>query len=103
VYRDCLAQADYPADSMVNHVRRIYDRYTEDQVAAKIAELVYPKKVPWKGDLEIVFLPVEKMKAAIPHHQGDWYFTGEYPTPGGYATLNRAYINYYEDRDGRAY
>jgi amidophosphoribosyltransferase len=103
IYRDCLAQADFPSDRMVNHVRRIYDRYTEAQVAAKIAELVYPKNVPWKGDLEITFLPVEKMKEAIPDHQGDWYFTGDYPTPGGYATLNRAYINYYEDRDGRAY
>lgn len=103
IYRDCLNQADEPSDNIVNHVRRIYDRYTEDQVAAKIAELVYPKDVPWKGDLEITFLPVEKMKEAIPNHQGDWYFTGEYPTPGGYATLNRAYINYYEDRDVRAY
>ena len=103
IYRDCLDQADEPSENMVNHVRRIYDRYTDDQVAAKIAELVYPKDVPWKGGLEITFLPVEKMKEAIPNHQGDWYFTGEYPTPGGYATLNRAYINYYEDRDGRAY
>ena len=103
IYRDCLNQADEPSENIVNHVRRIYDRYTEDQVAAKIAELVYPKDVPWKGDLEITFLPVEKMKEAIPNHQGDWYFTGEYPTPGGYATLNRAYINYYEDRDVRAY
>ena len=88
---------------MVNHVRRIYDRYTGQQVAAKIAGLAHPGNLSWKGDLEIVFLPVEKMKEAIPHHQGDWYFTGEYPTPGGYATLNRAYINYFEDRDGRAY
>ena len=103
IYRDCLDQADEPSENMVNHVRRIYDRYTDDQVAAKIAELVYPKDVPWKGGLEITFLHVEKMKEAIPNHQGDWYFTGEYPTPGGYATLNRAYINYYEDRDGRAY
>ena len=103
IYRDCLAQADLPASQMVNHVRRIYDRYTGQQVAAKIAGLAHPGNLSWKGDLEIVFLPVEKMKEAIPHHQGDWYFTGEYPTPGGYATLNRAYINYFEDRDGRAY
>ncbi len=103
IYRDCLAQADLPPSQMVNHVRRIYDRYTGQQVAAKIAGLAHPGNLSWKGDLEIVFLPVEKMKEAIPHHQGDWYFTGEYPTPGGYATLNRAYINYFEDRDGRAY
>ena len=88
---------------MKNHVRRIYDRYSESQIAAKIADLVHPVDIPWEGDLEILFLPVEKMKGAIPHHQGDWYFTGNYPTPGGTATLNRAYINYFENRDGRAY
>lgn len=103
VYQDCLAQADLPANEMVNHVKRIYDRYTDEQISRKIAELVYPKGVSWKGDLDIVFLPVEKMKAAIPFHNGDWYFTGNYPTPGGFSTLNRAFINYYENKDGRAY
>ena len=57
----------------------------------------------WNGDLEIVFLPVDKMREAIPKHNGDWYFTGNYPTAGGYATLNRAYINYFENKSGRAY
>lgn len=103
IYKDCIAQAELPADQMTNHVRRIYDRYTDDRISAKIAELVYPKGIPWSGELEIVFLPVEKMKEAIPVHNGDWYFTGDYPTPGGTATLNRAYINYFEKKDGRAY
>ncbi|WP_269525339.1 class II glutamine amidotransferase [Coraliomargarita parva] len=103
IYRDCLAQKDLPASEMVNHVRRIYDRYTDDQISAKIAELVYPKNIPWKGDLDIVFLTVEKMREAIPVNNGDWYFTGNYPTPGGYSVLNRAFINYYEKKDGRAY
>jgi len=88
---------------MVNHVKRLYDRYTDVQISKKISELVYPKNVPWKGDLEIVFLSVEKMREAIPKHNGDWYFTGNYPTPGGTAVLNRAYINYFENRTGRAY
>jgi amidophosphoribosyltransferase len=103
IYQDCVSQAEKAPEEMVNHVRRIYDRYTDEQIAAKIAQLVYPKNVAWKGDLEIIFLTVEKMKIAIPVHNGDWYFTGDYPTPGGYATLNRAFINYYEDKDGRAY
>ncbi len=103
VYQDCVAQSKLPADQMVNHVRKIYDRYTDAQIAAKIAQLVYPKDVVWSGELEIEFLTVEKMREAIPEHNGDWYFTGEYPTPGGYATLNRAFINYYENKDGRAY
>ena len=103
IYQDCVAQLDLPDEQIINHVRRIYDRYSDTQIAAKIAELVYPKNVTWNGELEIVFLTVEKMRAAIPMHNGDWYFTGEYPTPGGYATLNRAFINYYENKDGRAY
>ena len=103
VYQDCIDQADLPASKMVNHVKRLYDRYTDDQIAAKIAELVYPKNVPWEGALEIVFLPVEKMRAAIPKHNGDWYFTGNYPTPGGVATVNKAFINYFENKTGRAY
>lgn len=103
VYRDCLAQADLPASEMVNHVKRLYERYTNEQISAKIAQLVYPKNIPWKGDLEIVFLPVEKMRTAIPTHNGDWYFTGDYPTPGGTATVNQAFINYFENKAGRAY
>jgi amidophosphoribosyltransferase len=88
---------------MVNHVKRLYDRYTDEQISAKIAELVYPRDIPWKGELKIVFLPVEKMRAAIPHHNGDWYFTGNYPTPGGNATVNQAFINFFENKKGRAY
>lgn len=103
VYQNCIAQADLPPAEMTNHVKRLYDRYTDEQISAKIAELVYPRNVPWKGELEIVFLPVEKMREAIPTHNGDWYFTGNYPTPGGLSTLNRAFINYYENKTGRAY
>jgi len=103
VYQDCIAQADLPSSEMVNHVKRLYDRYSDEQISAKIAELVYPKNVHWEGELEIVFLPVEKMRAAIPEHNGDWYFTGNYPTPGGFATVNKAFINYFENKAGRAY
>jgi amidophosphoribosyltransferase len=103
VYQDCIAQADLPSCEMVNHVKRLYDRYTDEQISAKIAELVYPKNVHWEGELEIVFLPVEKMRTAIPEHNGDWYFTGNYPTPGGVATVNKAFINYFENKAGRAY
>ena len=103
VYQDCVAQAKKPAAEMVNHVKRLYDRYTPEQISEKVAELVYPRDIPWSGDLEIIFLTVEKMKQAIPVHNGDWYFTGNYPTPGGYSVLNRAYINFFENKAGRAY
>lgn len=103
VYRDCIDQTKLPANKQVNHVRRLYDRYTDLQISKKVAELVYPKDVVWQGDLEILFLSVEKMREALPENNGDWYFTGNYPTPGGYATLNQAYINYFEKKQGRAY
>jgi amidophosphoribosyltransferase len=103
VYRDCLAQVDLPAVEQVNHVRRLYDRYTDEQISKKIGDLVYPRNIPWQGDLDVVFLPVEEMRAALPNNNGDWYFTGDYPTPGGYAMLNKAFINYFENKDGRAY
>ena len=103
VYRDCLDQVKLPATKQVNHVKRLYDRYTDEQIAEKISQLVYPQNVSWNGKLELLFLPVEKMHAALSNNRGDWYFTGDYPTPGGYATLNQAYINYFEDKQGRAY
>ena len=103
VYQDCVDQAGKPAAKMVNHVKRLYDRYTDEQISRKIAEIVYPSEEPWEGELEIVYLTVDKMKKAIPEHNGDWYFTGDYPTPGGTAVLNQAYINFYENRVGRAY
>lgn len=103
VYEDCIAQKHLPASEMVNHVKRIYAPFSDQQIACKIAELVYPSEISWQGELEIIFLTVEKMRQAIPVHNGDWYFTGQYPTAGGYATLNRAYINYYEQKTGRAY
>ena len=103
IYRDCLEQKNKPADAMENHVKRIYDRYTEDQISAKIADLVYPKEVPWKGRLEILFLEVDRMKEALGSHDGDWYFTGNYPTSGGLSVLNKAYINFYENKNERAY
>lgn len=103
IYRDCLKQQNKPAEVMENHVKRIYDRYTVDQISAKIADLVYPKDVPWKGRLEILFLEVEKMKEALGSHDGDWYFTGNYPTSGGLSVLNKAYINFYENKNERAY
>lgn len=103
VYEDCAHQADRPADQMVNHVKRIYETFTSEQISVKIAELVKPKNGSWHGDITIIYQKIENLHRAIPENNGDWYFTGEYPTPGGYAVLNRAFMNYYEKRDGRSY
>lgn len=103
VYEDCLAQSKGPSSAMKNHVKRIYDAFTAEEIAAKAAELVYPHKSTWKGELVIVFQKIESLHKACPESLGDWYFTGDYPTPGGYSVLNQAYINYWEKREGRAY
>jgi amidophosphoribosyltransferase len=103
VYEDCAAQAKRPTAELRNHVKRIYDAFTEEEIAAKAAELVYPVKSGWKGELVLVFQKIASLHRACPTSLGDWYFTGDYPTPGGLGVLNRAYMNYWEKREGRAY
>ena len=103
VYEDCVAQSKKPTKEMQNHVKRIYAAFTEIEIAAKAAELVYPSKSAWKGELILVFQKIESLHKACPKSRGDWYFTGDYPTPGGLGVLNQAYINYWEKREGRSY
>ena len=99
VYRDCLkAVADREP---VNHVRRIYKEFTADQISRRIAELVTPKDVEWKGEVEFVFQSLENLHKAVPNNPGDWYFSGHYPTLGGYMFVNNAYIRYFEKKEGR--
>jgi amidophosphoribosyltransferase len=103
VYEDCVAQSKKPTKEMRNHVKRIYDAFTEEEIAAKAAELVYPAKSGWKGELVLVFQKIASLHKACPTSRGDWYFTGDYPTPGGLGVLNQAFINYWEKREGRSY
>jgi amidophosphoribosyltransferase len=86
-----------------NHVRRIYEPFRPEEISAKIVDLVRPKQLEWKGEFQIIFQTIESLHAAVPHHKGDWYFTGKYPTAGGYRVVNQAFLNYYEKHDGRAY
>ena len=86
-----------------NHVRRIYEPFTPQEISRKVVELVRPKNLEWQGEIEIIFQTIENLHAAVPNHRGDWYFTGRYPTPGGYRVVNQAYVNYYEKLDGRSY
>jgi amidophosphoribosyltransferase len=86
-----------------NQVRRIYDPFTAEEISRKIVELVRPKQLEWQGEVDLVFQSVESLHAAVPHHRGDWYFTGRYPTPGGYRVVNQAFVNFYEKNEGRSY
>jgi amidophosphoribosyltransferase len=103
VEQRCEAQEKLEPDKMVNHVAAIYDRFTLDEISAKIAQLVRRADLDWGGRLDIIYQSVEGLRAAIPGHTGVWYFTGEYPTPGGYRVLNTSYLNWRRGHAGRAY
>ena len=104
VYRACREEITRPVGTILtNHVRRIYEPFTPEQISAKIAEFVRPKGIEWRGPVQVIFQTIENLHNAVPNHTGDWYFTGRYPTPGGYRVANQAYINYYEKADGRSY
>ena len=91
---------------MQNHVRRIYERFSLAELSAKIAQLVRSPRLEamaWHGDITIVYQSIEGLRSSMPEHSGDWYFTGEYPTPGGYRVLNTAYLNWRRGDERRAY
>ncbi len=101
VYKKCLEQVDLPKEQVRNYVKEIYAPFTDEQISAKIAELLTPPTI--KAKVEIVFQSVENLHIACPNHLGDWYFTGNYPTPGGNKVVNKAFINWVEKRNERAY
>lgn len=103
VYERCLEEQAKPGPDAVNHVRAVYEPFTAEEISARIAKLVYPKDIPWRGEVEILYQSIEDLHEALEEHSGDWYFTGNYPTPGGTGVANRAFIHYYEDRKGRTY
>jgi amidophosphoribosyltransferase len=103
VHRLCREQLAQPSAAPVNHVRKIYEPFSVDQISARIAEFVAPRGSGWSGEVEMVFQSIESLHRALPEHGGDWYYTGNYPTPGGYRVVNQAFVNYFESAAGRAY
>ena len=101
VYQKCLAAAGTPAFTEKNFVKELYDPFTAEQVSAKVAEIV--KAVDVHAEVEVIYQRIEDLHLACPNHRGDWYFTGNYPTPGGTKVVNRAFMNYVENKGGRAY
>jgi amidophosphoribosyltransferase len=101
VYHKCLASFDLPAEKVQNHVKEIYAPFTYEQISKKVAEIVRSKDT--KAEVEVVYQTVEGLHNAVPEHCGDWYFTGDYPTPGGAKVANRAFVNFIENRKERAY
>lgn len=101
VYRKSKAQENKPKEEIVNYVKEIYAPFTDEQISGKITELVTPDNINAKT--EVVYNTIESLHKACPYNTGDWYFTGNYPTPGGNKVVNRAFINYYEGNNKRAY
>ena len=94
VYRSCKAQEMLPKEEIENHVKRIYAPFTDEEISARIAEMLTPPGT--QAEVRIVYQSLEGMHRAIPRHTGDWYFSGDYPTPGGNRLVNAAFINFYE-------
>ncbi|MEW5845763.1 MAG: amidophosphoribosyltransferase [Bacteroidota bacterium] len=101
VYRKCKEQQNLPKEQIINYVKEIYRPFTDDQISDKIAQLLTPKDV--KAKVKIVYQSIENLHKACPNDQGDWYFTGDYPTPGGNRVVNNSFINFIEGRNQRAY
>jgi amidophosphoribosyltransferase len=101
VYDKCVTQTDLEDKHVQNFVKEIYDPFTAEEISDKISELLSDESI--KAEVKIIFQPVENLHKACPEHLGDWYFTGNYPTVGGNRVVNRAFINFYEGNNERAY
>lgn len=101
VYEQCKAQENLPDNQVQNFVKGIYDPFSAEEISAKIALILKPKDI--KAEVEIVYQSIESLHAACPNNLGDWYFTGNFPTPGGNRVMNKSFINYYEGKNERAY
>lgn len=101
VYHKCKEQENLPKEEIVNYVKEIYKQFKAEEVSAKIAELLKPEDC--KAEVEIIYQTIENLHEACPNDTGDWYFTGNYPTPGGNKVVNTSFINYVEGKEGRAY
>ena len=101
VYEKCKRQMQQPQQEMVNEVKSLYDLYTDEQIADEVSLLVKDDSV--KAEVQIIFQTIDDLHKACPEHLGDWYFSGNYPTSGGNKVVNRAFINYMEGKDVRAY
>lgn len=99
VYHEVLANVE--SQDQPNYVQKLYNEFTDEEISAKITEIVRPDDL--KADLEVVYQTVDNLHKACPNNLGDWYFTGNYPTPGGMRVVNKAFVNFMEGKEVRAY
>ncbi len=101
VYTKCKSQIKLPKEEMQNYVKEIYSPFTAKQISSKISSILTPKDV--NSEVEIIYQSIEDLHVSCPNHTGDWYFTGDYPTPGGNKVVTKAFINFVEGNKARAY
>ncbi|NNK17574.1 MAG: amidophosphoribosyltransferase [Maribacter sp.] len=101
IYQKCVEQVNSNDDEVINYVKDFYAPFTADQISNKIGELLSPKDI--KAEVKIIYQTIESLHEACPKNLGDWYFTGNYPTSGGNRVVNRAFINFFEGKNQRAY
>lgn len=101
VYQKCLASIAKPKHEVENYVKAIYEPFTDEEISKEISRIIRPHHL--NAELEVVFQTLENLHIACPNHKGDWYFSGNYPTPGGNKVVNRAYMNWMEGKNVRAY
>lgn len=97
VYKKSKAQEYFPKEEIVNFVTEIYKPFTQDEISVQIAKMLTPNEVDC--EVQLVYQTIDGLHKACPNHKGDWYFTGNYPTPGGNRLVNKAFINYYEGKE----
>ncbi|MOA12727.1 hypothetical protein D3C78_1327450 [compost metagenome] len=101
VYQKCKAQFDLPKEEVKNYVKEIYAPFTDEEISAEISRIVTPEGI--NAEVQVIYQTLDSLHTACPNDLGDWYFSGDYPTPGGNKVVNRAFINFMEGRNQRAY
>jgi len=101
VYKKCKDSADLPKEKVVNYVKAIYEPFTDQEISDRIAKIITPKEI--KAEVKVLYQTLDNLHKACPDHLGDWYFSGDYPTPGGNKVVNRAFVNWMEGKKDRAY
>ncbi|MEN8815274.1 MAG: amidophosphoribosyltransferase [Nonlabens sp.] len=101
IYKKCKLQTEMEDAQVVNHVKELYDPFTDQEISDKIGELLSDEDI--NAEVKVIYQTVDDLHKACPKNLGDWYFTGNYPTDGGNRVVNRAYINFFEGNDQRAY
>ncbi|MEO6978185.1 MAG: amidophosphoribosyltransferase, partial [Mucilaginibacter sp.] len=101
VYQQCKDSANLPKEEVENYVKAIYEPFTDQEISDRIAQIITPKEI--KAEVKVIYQTLDNLHKACPDHQGDWYFSGNYPTPGGNKVVNRAFANWMEGKNTRGY